>query len=84
MVPVLFTAHMNQVCDYRRRAGISQAYAVRGETSKNKGNCGYGRKLVAKFKHTSTMFARKENLSKHVSNPFFKNFEPITTNMFEV
>ena len=49
-------------------------FKMKGEVSKLKGNCGYGRVLMDKSKHTRLAVAKAGNLDKHVSNPFLKKW----------
>ena len=48
------------------------------------GNNGYGGVLMDRSKHTKTSFAKKENLQKHMKNPFFKDHDELNHNIFEV
>ena len=37
-----------------------------------------------KLKHATTTFTTRENLTKHISSPFYKHFEELNEDMFEV
>ena len=80
----VFQWFMDKVCNDRRRADMDPAFAVLGETSKTKGNCGYGRTLMDKFKHTKTSFVQEKNVDVHLSNPLFKSLEELGESVFEV
>ena len=69
----VFKWFQDEVARDRRRADMGGfELQVKGEGSKLKGNCGYGRTLMDKSKHTKINFAKKKNLAKHVNNPFLK------------
>ena len=76
---------MDQVCDERRAADIGgPEQKIIGEANKLMGNNVYGGVLMNKSKHTSTVFAKKKNLSKHTKNPFFKDHVELNDDIFEV
>ena len=81
----VFKWFQNEVCRDRRRADLGGLeFQVKGEASKLKGNCGYGRTLMDKSKHTRISFAKKENLANHVNNPLFKNYDTLNEGVYEV
>ena len=80
-----FDWFVNEVCDDRRRADLGGAeFKMKGEASKLKGNCAYGRTIMNKAKHTKVSFSKEENLSKHVNSPFLKKFDELNEQIFEV
>ena len=81
----VFNWFMEEVCRDRRRADLGGEEAkVKGDSSKLKGNCGYGRTLMDKTKHTRLSFVKEANLPNHVSNPLFKHYDELNESMFEV
>ena len=69
----------------RRRADLGGVeFKMKGEASKLKGNCGYGRTMMDKSKHTKLSFVKQENLSNHVNNPFLKKYDELNEQIFEV
>ena len=81
----VFKWFQDEVCRDRRRSDLGGAeFQVKGEASKLKGNCGYGRTLMDKSKHTHLCFAKEKNLAKHVNNPLFKHYDELNNNVFEV
>ena len=81
----VFQWFQDEVCRDRRRADLGGAeFQVKGEASKLKGNCGYGRTLMDKSKHTHLSFAKEKNLTNHVNNPLFKHYDELNDNVFEV
>ena len=56
----------------------------KGEASKLKGNCGYGRTMMDKSKHTKLPFVKEKNLPKHERNPLYKNYVELNDSTFEV
>ena len=68
----VFSWFMDKVCNDRRRADLDPTYKSIGETSKLKGNSGYGSTLTDRSKHAQTTFADVRNVPIHVSNPRFK------------
>ena len=64
----VFDWFTQEVCDDRRRADLSGFdLKMKGEASKFKGNCGYGRTLMNKSGHTQLSFAKEKNLIKNTS-----------------
>ena len=57
-VKCVFKWFMNEVVNDRRMADLNPEYTVRGETSKTKGNSGYGRTLMNKFAYTKLTFTK--------------------------
>ena len=81
----VFDWFVNEVCDDRRRADVGGAeLKMKGEASKLKGNCGYGRTIMNKSNHTKVSFSKAVNLSKHVNSPFLKTFDELNEQIFEV
>ena len=80
----VFKWFMDKVCDDRRRADIDPDFKVIGETSKLKGNSGYGASIMDRSKHTMVSFTEEKNISKHISNPFFKTMEELSSGVYEV
>ena len=80
----VFKWFMDKVCDDRRRADIDPDFKVIGETSKLKGNSGYGASIMDRSKHTMVSFTEEKNISKHISNPFFKTMEELSGGVYEV
>ena len=80
----VFSWFMDKVCDDRRRADLDPAYKVIGETSKLKGNSGYGATLTDRSKHAQTTFADVKNVPIHLSNPRFKAMEELSPTMYEI
>ena len=80
----VFSWFRDEVSDDRRRADLSPEFAVRGLTSKTKGNCGYGRTIMDKTKHINTAFTFKNNVSIHINSPMFKHLEQLSEGVFEV
>ena len=61
-------------------ADLDPDYAILGETSKTRGNCGYGKCCIDKTKHNSVSFVREENLDIHIQNLLVKSIEEIEGN----
>ena len=81
----VFKWFQNEVCRDRRRADLGGLeFQVKGDASKLKGNCGYGRTLMDKSKHTRISFAKKTNLANHVNNPLFKNYYTLNEGVYEL
>ena len=81
----VFDWFMKEVCQDRRRADLGgEEYQVKGDASKLKGNCGYGRTLMDKSKHTRVSFVKERNLPNQVNNPLFKHYDELNEEMFEV
>ena len=81
----VFDWFTQEVCNDRRRADLGGSdLKMKGEASKLKGNCGYGRTLMNKFRHIQLSFAKEKNLSKHVNNPLLKTYTPLNEDIFEV
>ena len=81
----VFDWFVNEVVRDRRLADLGGAeFKMKGEASKLKGNCGYGRTLMDKSKHTKLSFAKRENLPNHVNNPFLKMYDELNEHIFEV
>ena len=81
----VFQWFMKEVCQDRRRADLGGVeLEMKGEASKLKGNCGYGRTLMDKSKHTQLSFTKEKCLTNHVNNPFFKHCEELNGNFYEV
>lgn len=80
----VFDWFVNQVCNDRRRADVGGVkFKMKGEASKLKGNCGYGRTLMNKLNHTKVSFSKVENLSTHVNSPYLKTFDELNEHIFE-
>ena len=79
-----FKWFQDEVIHDRRMADLDPNYKIRGETSKCKGNCGYGRTLMDISKHCATTFTSNENIQTHIKNPLFKTMEELNDNIFEV
>ena len=79
-----FKWFQDKVVHDRRMADLDPNWRIRGETSKTKGNCAYGRTLMDKSKHTSTRFITGSNISNHVNNPLFKHMVELQDDIFEV
>ena len=81
----VFDWFVDEVCNNRRRADLGGVeYKMKGEASKLKGNCGYGRVLMDKSKHTKVSFSTEKNLFKHVNRPHLKKFDELNEQIFEV
>ena len=81
----VFKWFQDEVCRDRRRADMGgEELKIKGEASKTKGNCGYGRTLMDKSKHTRICFAKKKNLLKHVNNPLLKSYDTLNEDVYEV
>ena len=80
----VFEWFQDKVVDDRRMADLDPAYAIRGETSKTAGNCGYGKCNIDKTKHNTVSFAAEENLDIHIQNPLFKTIEELEDGIHEV
>ena len=80
----VFEWFMNEVVLYRRMADPNPEYTVRGQTSKTKGNSGYGHTLMNKFTHTKITFTKEKNVPKHVANPFFKTMPELNDDIYEI
>ena len=81
----VFEWFQNEVCRDRRRADLGGfEQQVRGEGSKLKGNCGYGRTLMDKSKHTRVCFAKRNNLANHVNSPFLKSYDVLNEDVYEI
>ena len=81
----VFDWFMHEVCRDRRRADLGGVeFEMKGESSKLKCNCGYGRSLMDKSKHTRLSFAKEKNLPNHVNNPFLKKYDELNEYIFEV
>ena len=60
----IFAWFIEEVCNDRRCADQCGAeFKMKGEVSKLKGNCGYGKVLMDKSKHTRLAFAKAGNLN---------------------
>ena len=70
--------------DDRRMADLNPEYTVLGETSKTKGNSGYGRTLMNKFTHTKIPFTEEENVPEHIASPFFKTLHELNGDIYEI
>ena len=81
----VFEWFQNEVCRDRRRADLGGfEQQVRGEGSKLKGNCGYGRTLLDKSKHTKVCFAKRYYLANHVNSPFLKSYDVLNEDVYEI
>ena len=80
----VFEWFMNEVVDDRRMADLNPEYAVRAETSKTKGNSGYGRTLINKFTHTNLTFTKEKNTPIHVASPYFKTMQELSGGVYEI
>ncbi len=80
----VFEWFRDEVIHDRRMADLDPNWAIRGETSKCKGNCAYGRCLMCKEKHTNISFVSSENIETHVKNPLLKNIEKLEGDIYEV
>ena len=81
----VFDWFAKEVANDRRRADLAGGeFKMKGEMSKLKGNCGYGRTLMDKSKHTKISFALEKNLPNHINNPFLKNYDELNEGIFEV
>ena len=56
----VFEWFMNEVVNDRRMADLNPEYTVRGETSKTKGNSGYGRTLMNKSAYIKVTFTKEK------------------------
>ena len=67
----VFEDFMNEVVRDRRCADLGgDEFKMKGEATKTKGNCGYGR-----TKHTKLSVTKRKNHSNHVNNPMLKHYE---------
>ena len=72
-----------EVSDNRRAADQNEAYRIRGETSKTRGNCAYGNNVIDKSKHTYVGFYREQSLNIVLQNPLHKNIEQLAGGLYE-
>ena len=80
----VFKWFQDEVVHDRRMADLDDAYKIRGETSKTKGNSAYGRCIMDKTKHSSIKFSSKNNISNHIMSPLFKNLDELNGDIYEV
>ena len=80
----VFEWFMNEVANDRRMAHLNPEYTVRGETSKTKGNSGYGRTLMNKFTLTKLTFTDGKNTPKHLASPFLNTMQELSGAIYEV
>ena len=80
----VFSWFMDKVCDGRHHADLDPTYKVISETSKLKGNSGYGAMLTDRAKHAQTSFADGKNITIHVSIPRFQAMEELSPTMYEI
>ena len=81
----VFDWFVDEVCNDRRLADLGGVeFKMKGEASKLKGNCGYGRTIMDKSKHTKVSFSEEKNLFKHVNSPYLKKFDELNEQIFEV
>ena len=74
----------DEVVHDRRMADLDPNYKIRGETSKTKGNCAYGRAIMDKTRHTLVCFTTERKIWNHVKNPLFKCFDELNDQIYEV
>ena len=69
----VFDWFVKKVCNDRPKADLDgEESKMNGAASKVKGNCGYGRTLMDKSKHTKLAFVREKNLPTRANSPFLK------------
>ena len=85
-VKSVFDWFVKEVSTDRRRADLGGGeFKMKGEASKLKANCGYGRlTLMDKSKYTKLSFCKRKNLSNHVNGPLLKKFDELNEQIFEV
>ena len=71
----VFKWFTDEVVDDRRMADLNPDWAIRGETSKTKGNSFYGYTLINKAVHTNTTITTEKNIQNHINNPLMKTLE---------
>ena len=75
----VFDWFMYEMCRDRRRADLGdEEFQVKGDASKLKGNCGYGRTLLDKSKHTRISFTKQKYLPNHINSPLFKHYDELS------
>ena len=81
----VFDWFVKEVSNDRRRTDLGGGeFKMNGEASKLKGNCGYGRTMIDKSKHTKLSIYKRKNLPNHVKCPFLKKFDELNEQIFEV
>ena len=79
-----FQWFVDKIANDRRRADLDPDFAILRETSKTSGNSSYGYTCIDKSKHNSVRFCEKDNLSRHIRDPYFKSIEELKGGIFEV
>ena len=77
----VFQWFVDKIADDRRRADLDPDFAILGETSKTSRN---SYTCIDKTKHNSVRFCEKDNLSRHIRDPYFKSIEGLKGGIFEV
>jgi hypothetical protein len=80
----VFQWFTKKVADNRRRADFDKDMAIVGETWKTCGNASYGYCCIDKSKHNSVKFVEENDISRHISDPFFKSLEELSGGIYEV
>ena len=80
----VFEWFMNEGISDRHMADLNAEYTERGETSKTRGNSGYGETLMNKFTHPKISFTEEENFPEHVASPFFKTLQELNGDIHEI
>jgi hypothetical protein len=72
------------IADARRAGDENKDMEIIAETMKLIGNSLYGRCVMNKEKHISMTYANKENITKKINDPHFKDLNEISDESYEV
>ncbi len=72
------------IADARRAGDVDKSMEIIAETMKLIGNSLYGRCIMNKETHISMTYANKENVTKKINDPHFKDLNEISDNSYEV
>ena len=81
---VCFKELGEDISDARRAGDVDKSMEIIAETMKLIGNSLYGRCVMNKEKHISMTYANKENITKRINDPHFKDLKEISDDSYEV